>query len=318
MISHRYKCMFFQVPKCASTTICDWLSMHGKAHRIVKPWWYGGLLCERGQAVTQVMNLYPDYFTFTFVRNPYERFVSLFLDATRRYAARGFPGDLGSLRDFTELCRDVLGDTGHLWGREARDFFRENGEREYGPGRVKLRYLAWVTYHARAQVDFLPDCNPQRLFGVRRDNDAPLSFIGTVEEVDADFRRVRAILGLPAFELPNRNTSGLGTGSERRRRYRGYYDDATRRLVEDLYAADLEFTGCGFEEGRTTVAVAARNARAPRTPAPAGVKEGRKVFLSRLWFNLSSSEICVRAWYIRHLVIQHLLRPLGRLCRLPL
>ena len=128
-------------------------------------------------------------------------------------------------------------------------------------------------YHARPQVDFLPDCNPQRLFGVRRVDDAPLSFIGTVEDVEADFRRVRAILGLPAFELPNRNTSGLGAGIERRRRYRGYYDDATRRLVEDLYAADLEFTGCGFEEGRTTDTVAARPARAPRT-LRTGAREG--------------------------------------------
>ena len=272
MISHRHKCMFFQVPKCATTTIINWFLRHGKGRLILTPWWYGSILTDRVKVVTRVMNLYPDYFTFTFVRNPYERFVSLFLHASRQYAARGFPGDLGTLRDFAELCRDVLGSTGHLWGRESLDFFRENGEKEYGPGRVKLKHLAYVMYHARPQVDFLPDCNPQRLFGVRRVDDAPLSFIGTVEDVEADFRRVRAILGLPAFELPNRNTSGLGAGIERRRRYRGYYDDATRRLVEDLYAADLEFTGCGFEEGRTTTQ--SRPARAPGRSAPRA--EGRE------------------------------------------
>ena len=310
MISHPYKCIYFDVPKCASTTIRDWLSMHGEGRLIVKPWWYGGLLCERVQAVTRVMNLYPDYCTFSFVRNPYERFVSLFLHASRQYAARGFPGDLGTLRDFAELCRDVLGSTGHLWGRESLDFFRENGEKEYGPGRVKLKHLAYVMYHARPQVDFLPDCNPQRLFGVRRVDDAPLSFIGTVEDVEADFRRVRAILGLPAFELPNRNTSGLGAGIERRRRYRGYYDDATRRLVEDLYAADLEFTGCGGTHDDTV----------PARPSPRTLRTPRRragTFFARVWFNLSSSEVCVRAWYIRHLVTRHLLRPLKRLCRFP-
>ena len=171
-----------------------------------------------------------------------------------------------------------------------------------------------MAYHARPQVDFLPDCNPQRLFGVRRVSDGPLSFIGTVEDVEADFRRLRAILGLPAFELPNRNTSGLGTDSERRRRYRGYYDDATRRLVEDLYAADLEFTGCGFEEDRSTVAVAARKIEAPATRPFRRRRAG--TFFARVWFNLSSSEVCVRAWYIRHLVTRHLLRPLKRL-RIP-
>ena len=65
MISHRYKCIYVKVPKCASTTVPDWFSMHGKGHRIVKPWWYGGLLCEWVQAVARIMNLYPDYATLT-------------------------------------------------------------------------------------------------------------------------------------------------------------------------------------------------------------------------------------------------------------
>ena len=65
MISHRYRCIYVKVPKCAGTTVPDWFSMHGKGHRIVKPWWYGGLLCEWVQAVARVMNLYPDYATLT-------------------------------------------------------------------------------------------------------------------------------------------------------------------------------------------------------------------------------------------------------------
>ena len=313
MISHRHKCIFFQVPKCATTTIINWFLRHGKGRLILTPWWYGSILTDRVKVVTRVMNLYPDYFTFTFVRNPYERFVSLFLDATRRYAARGFPGDLGTLRDFAELCRDVLGDTGHLWGREARDFFRENGEREYGPGRVKLKHLAWVTYHARPQVDFLPDCNPQRLFGVRRDDDAPLSFIGTVEDVEADFRRLHTILGLPAVELPNRNTLRTRNGHR-----------APQEIPWVLRRRNAPAGGGSLRRGpgvhRLRLRGGTHDDTVPARPSPRTLRTPRRragTFFARVWFNLSSSEVCVRAWYIRHLVTRHLLRPLKRLCRFP-
>ena len=165
-------------------------------------------------------NLYPDYATFSFVRDPFERFVSLYLHATR-YARQmhggggAHPGDYGTLRDFAELCRDLVDDCGSLWGREARVFFRAHGEREYGPRRIKLRHLRLVAGHAWPQTAFLPDCNGDRLFGVTRANDAPLSFIGTVENMEADWRRLADLLGLPAAAAFNRNTSGTGAGTER-------------------------------------------------------------------------------------------------------
>ncbi len=317
MISHRYHCIYVKVPKCASTSILHWFLNYCGAHRSMKPWWYGSLATDRVQAVTRVMNFYPDYLTFTFVRNPYERFLSIYRSAF--WNTSQFPdlrdklATCGSVREFAELCRDVLVDFGPLWGREACDFFRKNGEREYGPGKVRLKYLGWVIDHARPQTDFLPDCNPERLFGVKRVNGDPLAFIGRVEAMEADFHRLRGMLGLPGVALLHRNPSR--SVAERGGPWTAYYDDATRRLVEDIYAADLAFTGCGFDDGRTTIAVPAFGTEAP---APRPVRRRRAgTILACAWFNLSSFEVRMEEKIRCFPTLRRLLRPLKRLRGLP-
>ena len=138
--------------------------------------------------------------------------------------AGAHPADYGTFREFAELCREVLADFGPLWGREARAFFRAHGDREYGPRRIRLRHLGFVTGHARRQTDFLPDCNRERLFGVARIDDAPLSFVGTVEDMAADWRRLGGMLGLPAAER-------CRTGTRRSRARAGGGGRATRRTT---------------------------------------------------------------------------------------
>ena len=313
MISHRYRCIYVKVPKCASTSVLEWFATHAAGRHSMAPWWHGGLMSERIQGVAKVMNLYPGYFTFTFVRNPYERFVSiyLYLERQARVRAAGTPGHPpghGTLREFAELCAEVQRDFGPLWGREARDFFRTHAGREYGPRRIELRYLGFVTGHARRQVDFLPDCNPQRLFGVERVDDAPLAFVGTVENMAADFDRLRDALGLPAGALFERNRSQAypAAGTEP---WAEYYDDATRRLVEDLYAADLAFTGCGFGAGAPALPVAAHGIRRRAADRPPRLR----TLPARLWFNLASAWVGVEARIGRLAPARRLLRPLVRL-----
>ena len=183
MISHRHRCIYVKVPKCASTSVLEWFAAHGGGRYSFRPAWHGGPMSKRIQDTAHVMNLYPDYFTFTFLRNPYERFVSLWLDL-RRVARlrRGDAGEvadgLGTLREFAEFASELLGDFGPCWGREAVAAFRAKRRREYGPGRICLGDLGWSADHLWPQTAFVPDCNPAQLFGVPRANADPLSFIG--------------------------------------------------------------------------------------------------------------------------------------------
>ncbi len=271
MISHRHRCIYVKVPKCASTSVLEWFAAHGGGRPSFRPAWHGGPMSRRLPGTAQAMNLYPDYFTFTFLRNPYERFVSLWLDLRRVARERGADaaGGLASLRGFAEFSAELLADFGPCWGREASAAFRARRDRAYGPGGVRLGDLGWSADHLWPQTAFVPDCNPARLFGVPRANAAPLSFVGSVGRLDADFARLAELLGLPASPLPRDRDSGNGSGAARTRRYASYYDGATRRLVESLYASDLEFTGCGFEDARVAVAARRPGIATARRAAPA-------------------------------------------------
>ena len=314
MISHRHRCIYVKVPKCASTAVLDWFAAHGGGHHSFRPYWYGGLLSERIGGVTRTLNLYPEYATFTFLRNPYERFVSIYrylhrLARAQPRGARAHPADYGTPGEFAELCAEVLGDFAGLWGTEARAFFGAHAGRRYGPRGIALRHLGFVTGHARLQTEFLPDCNRGRLFGVDRTDDAPLSFIGSVQDMASDWRRLREMLGLGSAALPERNAAEPAPGTGRGAGYAAFYDAAPRRLVEDIYAADLAFTGCGFEDGRLSIALPGGRARG----VPAHRPRGAGSVLARARHRLRTFEIGVGARILRHDALRRMLRPLGRL-----
>ena len=319
VISHRYKCLYIKVPKCASTTVSDWFLRHGKGGRSKHtPWWYNSFPFGRIHGVTQAMNLYPDYVTFSFVRNPYDRFISIWLHACRQAtAAQGRPcgeythsDDYGTLREFAELCGELLADIGPLWGRDVRDFFQANAEREYGPRKIRLKYLGHTAIHARRQTDFLPDCHPERLFGVKRINSDPLSFVGTVENIDADFSRLADMLGFPDPELPDCNASGIGGRVGNGERYATYYDAVTRRLVEEIYAADFAFTGCDFHNGHATVAVPA--SKFPMVAERPARRRRIGTLPARVWYRLRPLEIRIEKWILRSAMVRRLLRPIRK------
>lgn len=85
-ISHKYKCIFIHVPKTAGTSIEAALDMHGqyknvgieptKARKNAESFFGGGLQHMPAKKLMLRVKNYNEYFSFSFVRNPWDRFVS--------------------------------------------------------------------------------------------------------------------------------------------------------------------------------------------------------------------------------------------------
>lgn len=315
VISHRYRCIFVKVPKCASTSVRDWFIVHAGGRHSFRPFWYHGTLAERMQALARALQLYPGYYTFSFVRNPYRRFESIYRYANRIAATRarrmpGHPDRLGTPHQYARLVAELLDDSGTLWGPRSTAWFRENARRRYGPLGIPLYALGVTFTHARPQVDFLPDCNPERLFGVKRPHPAPLDYIGTVETVDADFDRLRKRLRLPSVPLFRTNaTPDSGRAPVR-------FDRATRRLVEHLYADDLALTGCAREDALPTPSIDAERpgeGSPPGTSLPASL--GLNARLKRARYAIGTLEMALEDRLYRVPALRTRLRPLVRCVR---
>ncbi len=198
----------------------------------------------RNHGLAKTINLYPDYFTFTFVRNPYARFLSYCFFGLGIAEERGLPASsLGysNLQECVEFTAELLADGADTF-RFANRFASLKKKMELGKGKPDL--MKYTRYHCKPQVDFLLDLHPSRFMGIKRVNDAPCSFIGRQESFSQDFLRVLEILNVP------KTSEEFKRAYERKQtqHYSHYYDKATRRRVEELYARDLEVLGYEFEQ----------------------------------------------------------------------
>jgi hypothetical protein len=94
----------------------------------------------------------------------------------------------------------------------------------------------WVYYFditRQLQSHYIKDLNGRIL----------LDFVGRFERLQEDFADACRLGGIPQIKLPHKRHS-----LERRKDYRGYYDDVTAQLVADHYAEDIQLFGYTFDD----------------------------------------------------------------------
>ena len=215
MIIHSSQAIFIQIHKNAGTSTLRWLCQH-----VDRKKWRAPLLKVQGEALTKHINLYPTYFLFTFIRNPYDRFISIYQHGQRMaqsyYYKHSIAADI-SAQEYAELIQ------AKAWEKLS--------ESDY--------------YHSKTQVSFLPDYNTQ-LHGVSLKHNLKCSFIGRFEHLKQDIKVLNSILGITTEK--NTRLYKEKHGSTRTLHYSHFYNHQLRKIVEDIYAEDIEAFGYQFDK----------------------------------------------------------------------
>lgn len=145
-------------------------------------------------------------FKFAFVRNPWDRMVSLYhywhVVPESRSGVQALVQPLG----FKEVCQKLSGaDLGRPRGCNLMSF------------NMALPQTTWLFERGRKQADF----------------------IGRFENIEEDFGKVCKAIGVKA-SLPRLNVSANRKG------YREYYDDESREIIGRMYADDIRMFGYEF------------------------------------------------------------------------
>ena len=214
MISHRYKCIFVEVPKTGSTSVrhvlgkaikphlnlCEikrlmesyWVVRGGRKNRILE-WLYLTLPAERRKE--RGRQQFESYFKFGFVRNPWDRVVALY--------ERNEAVQMRRKMTFEEFVR---------W----------------------IQYSSSTCIHSsphRYQLDWFVDGNGKML----------ADFIGRFERLEEDWAVVAKKLGVSEV-LPH------ARANPRPRHYTEYYTPETQSIIEEKFKIDIETFNYRFGE----------------------------------------------------------------------
>jgi len=208
MISHKYKCIYIHIPKCAGTSISRTLESNGE-RKFEKD------LCIWTQHATAIQikkhyvneEQWNNYFKFAIVRNPFDRIVSSYNWTCRHLKPCNF--------------RDRM---------YFKDFIFRKGKFEniLNPNLIMKRENTYV--HIQPSTDFIMDEN----------NKLMIDYVGRFENLKNEWDFICEKLGTKI------KLSHLNKYSRDNKEYRDYYNDETREFVSKAYEKDLKIFGYEF------------------------------------------------------------------------
>ena len=166
MISHKHKFIFIHIPKCAGTSIEQ--SLFGKVY---VEWDQERKIWKQHATASQIREYYCEnynnYYSFTFVRNPWDKIVSDYFWIQRNLKIKD------SFKNYL-ILKGKFDDSRLRFPPESR----------------RTRYD-----HIIPQCDFLLDDK----------GEAMVKFIGRFESIQGDFDTVCDKIGIPRQQLPHKN-----------------------------------------------------------------------------------------------------------------
>lgn len=212
VVSDRFRFIWVGIPKAATRSILTALVREPEVDLGAR---------VRREPLYELLRSTPalsGYFKFTFVRNPWSRVVSCYLDKIRKPNEKA----LKILERFPELAPDM----------EFRDFVVFLAEAEGGSDAQADRH--WLSQHR-----FITDESGATVL---------VDHIGASERMEEEFMSICERLSLPRLELPYLNTRAgwRGSASEvmtNAAYYRDFYDAETQGRIARRYDRDIELFG---------------------------------------------------------------------------
>jgi hypothetical protein len=223
MISHKHKCIFIHIPKCAGTSIEktlghfeDYSGYYKQDHRSIRMLEPINLnfLASKENSMEFIKRLwiqikpphnprnrhtvsreqYENYFKFTIVRNPWERAHSWYKNV---------------MIDELHLKKMKISKEISLY-----DFFNS------------FKYKSGL----RAQTFWIKNYN----------GDIPLDYIGRYENLANDFKKACNLMEIEPLKLPHELQGSA-------KNYQDAYDSKTRDLISKIYREEIELFGYSFD-----------------------------------------------------------------------
>ena len=222
VISHKHKFIFFGIPKVASRSFFNFfIQNHAKDFDIE---WY-----EKRNAFFDAVEKYPDYYKFSFVRNPWSRIVSC-------YQSKIEDNIIGKRARILSFYNRLKG------GMPFNDFVSWLQTDE---GQDSIADRHWISQHL-----FLHDKNGKAL----------CDFVGKYENLDQDWKIISEKIGITYAPLPQKgyisaegrteNPTNIDDNNQsaQKNKYQSFFNDKTKEMIARRYTKDIEVFKYGFED----------------------------------------------------------------------
>jgi hypothetical protein len=204
------KAIFLHIPKTGGISV---EALFGIPHK-------GGLNrfhVHSWKIKNQIPEIWKDYFTFTIVRNPWDRVVSCFFWIMKNIE---YVEEHHTEKGIKILPIHVFFDQFNSDFKEFLKYFKKHP-----------RYTIRRNFHLQPQTNWIIDQSTGE--------ELDIDFIGRFETLEEDVKKVCEELDLPFKRLPHKNKSN-------RKHYKKYYDDNTKKIIEDIYKEEIQLLGYEF------------------------------------------------------------------------
>ena len=161
------------------------------------------------------------FYSFTFVRNPFDRLVSEFF----------------YLKPKLKLSDDIKSGLIALSNYNNEGIYGNHCMSQHNF--IKTNNPKISKYIGQGLINLLGDYNKN--FSLDAEFIKPIDFVGRFENLQKDFNIICDKIGIPQQQLPHNNASN-------HKHYTEHYDEETREIVAEKYAKDIEYFGYKFGE----------------------------------------------------------------------